>query len=80
MPEFNYRQALADSISLDLAYFKREVPAMIDSLAERAIQEVADRVANYIPAVDAGRENDESVLPSQSGGTTDASHDDGSGS
>ena len=35
-----------ESIALDLAYLRREVPAMIDTLAAQAMQEVEDAGTN----------------------------------
>ncbi len=72
---FGQDQHVDDSIRLDLAYLKREVPAVIESLAQQSIEEVENRVRpkrSDGPDGDAGRENDASVVRGQTGGANDA--------
>ena len=61
---------LRESIALDLAYLKREVPAMIDSLAKNALQEVQ----NARDRAEEGGKVNAPVVSDETGGAADASN------
>ena len=56
-----------DSISLDLAYLTREVPAIIDTLAQDALQEVEDAASNQTTTGSDTRKDHEAVVSGQTG-------------
>jgi len=55
-----FTKAMQDSIALDVAFLKHDVPALIDSMATLAIQEVEDARDN--DPGDSRGEDDEAVL------------------
>jgi hypothetical protein len=59
----SFTDPILDSISLDIAYLKRDVSARIGELAQQAMKELEDAGANRDDtAGDAGSKNDAPVL------------------
>ncbi len=66
-----------DSLALDLAHLKGEVPALIDTMAKRALKEVEDVANRPTKTGSDGVESNETVLSGETGRTDDASRGNG---